>query len=118
MDLTTDTMQTRTLTKLRREYAKIRTRSHCHDAVEFDAAVKAYMAEHAMAETPELFLRAARLVTFPCRRCAGTGAFITYVENGQPKGPGGVCFRCAGKGRQNDRDARRNYGADMHQRVF
>jgi hypothetical protein len=32
-----------------------------------------------------------------CRRCAGTGKFITHTVNGQPKGPGGDCFRCNGK---------------------
>lgn len=37
-----------------------------------------------------------------CARCAGTGMFITSMENGQYKGPGGPCFRCAGKGRQSD----------------
>jgi hypothetical protein len=37
-----------------------------------------------------------------CERCAGTGMFITGSVNGQPVGPGGPCFRCAGKGRQSD----------------
>lgn len=49
-----------------------------------------------------------------CRRCAGTGAFITYVENGVPKGPGGPCFRCNGKGYQDDTDRRRNWGYDNY----
>ncbi len=48
-----------------------------------------------------------------CRRCAGTGQFITYVENGVPKGPGGICFRCGGKGVQTEDDQRRNWGYDM-----
>jgi hypothetical protein len=37
-----------------------------------------------------------------CSRCAGTGLFITGMENGRPTGPGGICFRCEGKGRQSD----------------
>lgn len=45
-----------------------------------------------------------------CRRCAGTGAFITRVENGVPKGPGGQCFRCNGKGFHNHDDRKRNWG--------
>lgn len=49
-----------------------------------------------------------------CKRCAGTGQFITYVENGKPKGPGGVCFRCNGKGWQSEQDARRNWGYDRY----
>ena len=43
-----------------------------------------------------------------CRRCAATGQFITYVENGKPKGPGGICFRCSGKGYHNRTDRKRN----------
>lgn len=35
-----------------------------------------------------------------CGRCAGTGLFITGSMNGKPTGPGGPCFRCAGKARQ------------------
>jgi len=50
--------------------------------------------------------------THKCARCAGTGKFITYVENGVPKGPGGPCFRCAGKGVITDADRRRNWGYD------
>lgn len=49
-----------------------------------------------------------------CRRCAGTGQFITYVENGKPKGPGGMCFRCQGKTYHNNADRRRNWGHDMN----
>lgn len=52
-----------------------------------------------------------------CRRCCGTGRFITYVENGVPKGPGGICFRCGGKGRHTQQDRRRNAYFDAHQRV-
>lgn len=43
-----------------------------------------------------------------CRRCAGTGQFITRVENGVPTGPGGICFRCGGKGYQTVKDSTRN----------
>ena len=46
----------------------------------------------------------------PCRRCATTGQFITYVENGVPKGPGGDCFRCNGKGAHDEADRKRNWG--------
>lgn len=47
-----------------------------------------------------------------CGRCAGTGQFITYVENGVPKGPGGECYRCQGKGFTTTADRHRNYGYD------
>jgi hypothetical protein len=49
-----------------------------------------------------------------CRRCARTGLFITMVVNGQPKGPGGVCFRCGGKGYQTPADERRNAAYDRY----
>jgi len=67
--------------------------------------------------TPAAYIAAAKRVRFACKRCAGTGAFITYVENGIPKGPGGECFRCQGKGEQNLKDAKRNEYHDMHQCV-
>ncbi len=51
---------------------------------------------------------------FHCGRCGGTGRFITYVENGVPKGPGGVCFRCEGKSYHNRADRKRNAYHDMH----
>ncbi len=50
----------------------------------------------------------------PCRRCGQTGRFITHVLNGQPKGPGGPCFRCAGKGYQTPADIRRNDAYDRY----
>ena len=52
--------------------------------------------------------------TFHCGRCAGTGAFITGSLNGKPTGPGGICFRCEGKGRHTAADRKRNHYHDMH----
>jgi hypothetical protein len=51
---------------------------------------------------------------FGCGRCAHTGRFITYVENGIPKGPGGICFRCEGKGFHSRADRKRNHYHDLH----
>jgi len=53
-----------------------------------------------------------------CGRCAGTGQFITMVENGKPKGPGGICFRCEGKGHQTEADHKRNEYYDTHRQVY
>jgi len=64
------------------------------------------------AEIAALHGDAALVKRAPCQRCAGTGQFITYVENGVPKGPGGPCYRCNGKGVQTVADHRRNYGYD------
>lgn len=50
----------------------------------------------------------------PCARCASTGRFITEVVNGKPVGPGGNCYRCAGKGHHNHADRARNLHHDNH----
>lgn len=107
------------LDRLREYYRQIRNRSEAYTHAEFDAAVRAHLVKHGHAleegtEVARAYVRAARKVKFMCRRCAGTGRFITMVENGQPKGPGGICFRCAGKGVQNDYDVRRNEEHDKH----
>lgn len=104
-----------TTNDLRAQYRAIRRRSHAEDKKVFDSTVKALMAKQGLLPTPENFVLAAESVTFPCRRCSGTGKFVTYVENGIPKGPGGDCFRCNGRGYQDDADARRNFGADCAQ---
>ncbi len=112
----TTATKTASTAELRVLFSNIRKRSSAESATVFNAACAALL-EKGSDTSPLAWVRAAERVTFLCRRCAGTGSFITYVENGQPKGPGGVCFRCNGKGCQNDSDARRNYGADMHQVV-
>jgi hypothetical protein len=52
-----------------------------------------------------------------CERCGGTGAFVTAMYNGHPVGPGGICYRCEGKGYQTPKDVRRNYAYDIHRPV-
>jgi len=92
---------------MRREYAARRAHA-CYDnasRVAFDAAVRALVGEGA---TPERWLAAADRASFACRRCAGTGRFVTGTHNGVPTGPGGPCFRCEGHGVQTWRDGRRN----------
>ncbi len=64
------------------------------------------------AVTPAECIKALENVTCTCKRCAGTGAFITGTLNGQPTGPGGPCYRCEGKGYQTLADARRNRAFD------
>jgi hypothetical protein len=93
-------------------YRNIRARSEARTPQEFDAACAGLSPT-----SPRDWCVVATRVQFTCRRCAGTGRFITHTENGVPRGPGGDCYRCAGTGRQNDSDARRNYGADIHQIV-
>ncbi len=67
-----------------------------------------------VAETGPAWLRAARLVRVPCARCATTGRYITGTVNGKPTGPGGDCFRCAGKGYQDTADLYRNRSYDLN----
>lgn len=78
-------------------------------AKEFNALVIA-----AGANTPESFVAIAKNMTCTCGRCAGTGNYITRVENGVPRGPGGECYRCQGKGYQTREDAVRNRVFDLH----
>ena len=101
--------------KLRAEYRRIRARSSARSSVEFDNAVKALLADK-VDPTPTDYVDAAKRVKITCRRCAGTGQFITMVENGIPKGPGGSCYRCQGRGYRMDKDERRNYGYDVYHR--
>jgi len=82
------------------------------NGAESSAQIPAELRE-AAAEAEIAAIRENRLIDkAKCRRCAGTGQFITYVENGVPKGPGGECFRCGGKRYQDEADRRRNYGHD------
>lgn len=95
------------VTAMRREYAARRAHA-CYDNASraaFDAAVRALVGDGA---TPEQWLAATDRATLSCRRCAGTGRFITGMLNGVPTGPGGACFRCEGRGVQTWRDGRRN----------
>lgn len=104
------------LDELRAEYRAIRSRAEVGNA-EFDAGA-AEIAKPRLVDglneegTARVWVWAARRVTFTCRRCMGSGQFTTGTLNGRPTGPGGDCYRCGGKGVQNDADHRRNYGAD------
>jgi len=65
-------------------------------------------------DSPAAWVEAIESVKMPCKRCASTGRFITRVENGVPTGPGGVCYRCDGKGYQTHKDGHRNHTHDRH----
>lgn len=52
-----------------------------------------------------------------CRNCAGTGQYITGITNEVPTGPGGICFRCRGKGFQTKADRSRNEYYDRNRWV-
>ena len=97
------------------QYSWIAKRSLATSMIQFNKAVKAILAGVGITKpTEKQWVQGAKAVSFPCQRCAGTGLYITMVENGVLKGPGGACFRCDGKGRQNDGDRRRNHGYDRY----
>lgn len=82
---------------------------------EFDEAVRTELRRGGvLIPIPEQWVVAAKGLACPCRRCASTGQFITSMVNGKPTGPGGICYRCEGKGFQTDADARRNYYYDLY----
>lgn len=104
-------------------YRRIRGRSEARSASIFDLAVATKLHTIVVSArsqtapttpTPQQWCQMAREVRFKCGRCGGTGQFITMMENGVLKGPGGECFRCKGKGTQNDHDVRRNEVHDQH----
>jgi hypothetical protein len=68
--------------------------------------------------SPEAYVKAVKRASVPCRRCGGTGRFVTGVMNGKAVGPGGQCYRCGGKGVQRWEDGKRNYFADINQRLI
>ena len=100
---------------LKVQYMQIAKRSLATTLVMFNAAVLKILAGAGVTEpTAKQWVQGAKAVSFPCQRCAGTGQYITQVVNGKPTGPGGLCYRCDGKGRQNDADRRRNHGYDNY----
>lgn len=103
-------------TNFQAQYRAIRKRSGM-DRKEFNKAATEILRKSGLDPAHahgEQWVKAARLVKQPCRRCAGTGRFITGMLNGRPTGPGGICFRCEGKGYQTDADQKRNYGYDNY----
>jgi hypothetical protein len=104
----------------RKEYNKIRARA-CYDGAshtEFDEAFVALRKSHESKTghrlSPCELVKLAEKVAVRCRRCGGTGRFVTMVVNGQPRGPGGECYRCAGKGAQTSEDGARCRSYDKH----
>jgi hypothetical protein len=97
---------------LRAEYATRRDHAAYDNATraQFDAACRELVGESA---SPEAWLKATDRVRFCCRRCAGSGQFVTGTVNGRPTGPGGACYRCQGRGSQSWVDGQRNAYRDL-----
>lgn len=119
--MNTATTQAPTLQTLRGEYRAIRRRSVARTPEAFDARVREILTARGIdAPSPADFVKVARTATFRCDRCGGTGIFSRAWDVSEPGCPrpvgnsAGPCYRCDGKGVQDDSDARRNYGYDRH----
>ena len=111
----------KTTQEYRQEYRDIMVRSGQEPSV-FNKAVRRIVKDvrcsNACEEpTPEDYVEAAKEALFTCDSCIGTGMYVSHIENGQPVGNGGICYRCAGKGAQNDADVRRNNYYDAHRDI-
>lgn len=93
------------LNRLRYLYKHIRQRSLAKSNAHFDAAVKQLLESRNLEPTPTNWVLMAREVAFPCPAC-DKGIY----QNGSE------CYRCEGKGVQNDEDVRRNFGYDARRR--
>ena len=103
--------------KLRRLYKKIMLLSG-QEPIVFNKAVEALLiAEQIEDRRPEDYTWAAMHVSFQCDSCVGTGMYVSHIENGVPVGNGGICYRCAGKGRQDYQDIKRNNYYDAHRDI-
>jgi DnaJ-class molecular chaperone len=107
-----------TTEELRAEYAMLRRNAGAvATKEEFLDACKLGLREVEIAPrdaTPGDWVKAARSATFECDRCHGSGEYLWGAcVNGRMTNRG-VCFRCEGKGVQNQDDFRRNYGSDMN----
>lgn len=103
------------LDEVKAEYKRIRAQL-CYDGAshsDFDAAFKRILKARKQRKpnehlAPEQLVALVKKVQLPCRHCLGTGRYVTHMQDGQPVGPGMLCFRCNGKGKQNFADSRRN----------
>ncbi len=89
---------------LRSEYAAIRARAYV-SASEFGAAVRDRLGSDAGNATPVQWVRAAREVDFACDACERDGIW-SGAEAAAATNI--TCYRCSGKGCQNDNDRKRN----------
>ena len=91
----------------------------CISRADFDRRVKAGLAKMEILDPePRDYVRAALAIGWKCPRCGGTGQYVTMVLNGKPSGPGGICYRCEGKGYQKAKDNHRNYWYDVKGRSY
>ena len=103
------------ISELRQIYKNVRDTFHHSTYIStqlFDKLVKSQLPQE---PTPQDYVDAALTLTVPCQRCMQTGLYVASISNGQPVTPGGVCYRCQGKGYQDYHDAKRNVIYDLTQ---
>ena len=107
------------LAELRAEF-RILKRNAMHEAAESEWMAKVEKNARALAEGDEpepcewVDSTSASRVFTTCGKCRGAGVYCWgAVINGRPTHTG-ECFRCGGKGYQNQSDYRRNFGHDNY----
>ena len=97
--------------ELRAEFARVR------DAFTYDNAGRDEffaLCRKQNPQTPAEWVKVAKSISCPCRRCMGTGYYVRGTINGRPNVSESICFRCEGRGFQTADDGFRNRTYDQH----
>lgn len=98
-------------TTLRRNAGWVATRAEFLDACKRGLRARKIAPKDA---TPGDWVKVARSATFECDRCGGSGLYHWGACVNGKMSHSGDCYRCQGKGVQDQDDMRRNYGHTMH----
>jgi hypothetical protein len=102
---------------LRKKYADCQAKGQYNAGDKWDEAVKAYAAKHyGQNPTPEQWVEAAEKATTKCDHCTNGTYYWGASVNGKMTNAA-PCYRCQGKGHQNQADYGRNRCYDSHRRV-
>lgn len=101
------------INEMRSEFRKLRRKAlYAMSRAEFDAKIAA-----AKPKSPEDFVRAAEAVRTECGNCHGSGVYSWGACVNGRMTHSGPCFRCEGKGYQDQADFGRNWAYDNHRIV-
>lgn len=103
--------------RLHEEYAKLKRNGEYNAGKEAWAAAVceqlAKMGKTIDSATFAEIVHAARVATTPCDRCNASGIYQWGAQINGRMTHSASCYRCNGKGRQNQDDYRRNWGYDQ-----
>jgi hypothetical protein len=68
--------------------------------------------------TIAMWIEAARRASVVCPSCDGSGTYYWGACINGKMTHSGPCFRCSGKGRQNQEDFKRNWAYDQHRKAY